>query len=465
MAELKFAKNLPADVERYADEGVAEGLPESEAWAVAWSRYCKKHPNSPHCHKDKYAFIAARIVNKIARSSNDNAADMDILIRAQFLEGMLCHEPNSDIQGKSMSDLLGFIGKATETLGMPKEHWLSRGHKLYDSIIGHIKFYINKYKLTVVEPEDMLHDFLSDGGLFYTAGRNQAVNPESIKKINIIHPEDIYKYCYSSINNRCIDESRTQARRKGIESENVNEIRENVHFDPKDSGDWDDVISVAMNNPKLARHLLEWISSHAIGRWGEGNTSRMMSRYIDNIMSPNPLNDSQFAKAEGIKSPHITNSRDRLITFISEDAAKNPESYMSAMKGLLDNNAFLHQLQTSSVRTAAVRVAAAFTLLAKVKKAVNAGLVKKGLDGNGRFEKPVAALSAANEVLAAHGLEMAETLDSFRLSRPEGRMTITIASTNKDEPLSPIGVKNSVLVLQWSTFKETGKVEVISYLS
>lgn len=46
----RIAKNLPADVERYVQEGLDQGMSEDKAWAVAWSRYCKyKNPGSDHC--------------------------------------------------------------------------------------------------------------------------------------------------------------------------------------------------------------------------------------------------------------------------------------------------------------------------------------------------------------------------------------------------------------------------------
>jgi len=50
---VRTAKNLPKHVERYVQEGKDQGLDEGEAWAVAWSRYCKfRNPDSPHCKKD-----------------------------------------------------------------------------------------------------------------------------------------------------------------------------------------------------------------------------------------------------------------------------------------------------------------------------------------------------------------------------------------------------------------------------
>ncbi len=45
---------MPADVDRYVQEGKDQGMPEDKAWAIAWSRFCRKTPESDHCHKDEY---------------------------------------------------------------------------------------------------------------------------------------------------------------------------------------------------------------------------------------------------------------------------------------------------------------------------------------------------------------------------------------------------------------------------
>lgn len=48
---LNPTREVPETVERYYQEGIDQGMPEAEAWAVAWSRYCKyKDPESKHCH-------------------------------------------------------------------------------------------------------------------------------------------------------------------------------------------------------------------------------------------------------------------------------------------------------------------------------------------------------------------------------------------------------------------------------
>lgn len=58
---LKYAVDLPADVERYVEEGTDAGMPEDKAWAVAWSRYCKyKNPESEHCQMNKSEYFPGR---------------------------------------------------------------------------------------------------------------------------------------------------------------------------------------------------------------------------------------------------------------------------------------------------------------------------------------------------------------------------------------------------------------------
>lgn len=58
---FKTAKNLPADVVRYVQEGKDSGMDEGKAWAVAWSRYCKyKNPGSDHCKKDTSEYFPGR---------------------------------------------------------------------------------------------------------------------------------------------------------------------------------------------------------------------------------------------------------------------------------------------------------------------------------------------------------------------------------------------------------------------
>ena len=62
-ASSRVAVDLPPDVERYVEE-IQEANPdydESQAWATAWSRYCKyKNPGSEHCSKPASGYFTGK---------------------------------------------------------------------------------------------------------------------------------------------------------------------------------------------------------------------------------------------------------------------------------------------------------------------------------------------------------------------------------------------------------------------
>ncbi len=62
---FKTSKDLPKSVERYVQEGKDSGMDEGQAWAIAWSRYCKyKEPGSPHCHREPSGYFQGRKAGK-----------------------------------------------------------------------------------------------------------------------------------------------------------------------------------------------------------------------------------------------------------------------------------------------------------------------------------------------------------------------------------------------------------------
>ena len=115
-------------------------------------------------------------------------------------------------------------------------------------------------------------------------------------------------------------------------------------------------------------------------------------------------------------------------------------------------------------RAAARRAARSVRLDAKLRRMVNGGLVRAGLDGNGRFEKPGLALAAASGVLADNGIEFDEAVHASRLMGDEGRVTINLAMSNKDDPFSPVQISNSVLAMTWHKFADY-KYEAVAYVS
>lgn len=96
---------------------------------------------------------------------------------------------------------------------------------------------------------------------------------------------------------------------------------------------------------------------------------------------------------------------------------------------------------------------------------VNSTLSKYGLDGNGRFASPSAALDKAQEVLAKHGIELDTTPDSWALTKyDQFRLTLDVAWTNEADSFSPVSIENSMLVFTWYKFQEE-VYEALAYLS
>ena len=103
-------------------------------------------------------------------------------------------------------------------------------------------------------------------------------------------------------------------------------------------------------------------------------------------------------------------------------------------------------------------------LINKVRSVANESLMQYGLDGNGRFDKPSLGLSVALDLLAKHGIEIADVVDSFRFTMPEGRITVDLAWTSAADSFSPVEIDNSMLVLAWYKCA-TGRYECVAYLS
>jgi len=94
--------NLPADVERYVQEGLDAGMEESKAWAIAWSRWCKyKKPGSPHCKRGPEGYFTGQKAKKA--SSNEIWA---LVSNDGFLFG-IAEIPNA----KNKDYWLGIVGQ------------------------------------------------------------------------------------------------------------------------------------------------------------------------------------------------------------------------------------------------------------------------------------------------------------------------------------------------------------------
>ena len=110
-----------------------------------------------------------------------------------------------------------------------------------------------------------------------------------------------------------------------------------------------------------------------------------------------------------------------------------------------------------------VRKASA-SLTSQQRRAINQDLVRAGLDGTRPWPRLGQALNEIGDVLAKNGLGH-DMMSADRFRGTDGSARLDIEFTNEADPFSPTPITNSILVVTYHQFEETGRWEVIAYLS
>lgn len=119
----------------------------------------------------------------------------------------------------------------------------------------------------------------------------------------------------------------------------------------------------------------------------------------------------------------------------------------------------------AKITRASTRYAAASAKLDRaLKSAVNSDLLQSGFDGTFMWPRLGQALNEIGEVLAKNGISH-DTMSADRFRGNDGQATLDIEFTNEADPFSPTPITNSMLVVTYHEFKETGRWEVVAYLS
>lgn len=99
----------------------------------------------------------------------------------------------------------------------------------------------------------------------------------------------------------------------------------------------------------------------------------------------------------------------------------------------------------------------------RARDAINAELTEY-VGGKPLFRSIGAAIAKCADILARHGYEWGEVINSHTFLRDSGRTAIDIAQSNADDPFAPAQVEDVALSFQWHKF-DTGRVEAVAYVS
>ena len=94
----------------------------------------------------------------------------------------------------------------------------------------------------------------------------------------------------------------------------------------------------------------------------------------------------------------------------------------------------------------------------------NDAMRRKGLDGNGRFEKPTRGYTLALDILGDFGIELGEVVSSHLFNRESGSLNVDLAFTNPADSFSPMQISNTMLHLQYTRLDDA-RYEVLAYLT
>jgi len=100
----------------------------------------------------------------------------------------------------------------------------------------------------------------------------------------------------------------------------------------------------------------------------------------------------------------------------------------------------------------------------KQKTLISRALAAEGFDGRARFEKPSQGYAKAVQTVAKFDVELGEVVNSWAFRQDDNHITIRMAFSNKEDPYSPVEIKNSRLSLSWSLLSKD-KYEMIAYMA
>jgi len=143
------------------------------------------------------------------------------------------------------------------------------------------------------------------------------------------------------------------------------------------------------------------------------------------------------------------------ITFLSGQ-------FLSGMMNRKDFRLALHKILARDPEVVVKQ--ASEKLQTALRQKVNFDLVKAKLDGTMPWPRLAQALNKIGEVLYNNGISH-DIMSADRFRGSEGRAVLDIDFINAEDPFSPVQISNSSLVITYHKFEETGRWEVIAYLS
>jgi len=313
--------------------------------------------------------------------------EMDVLARAQFLEGYLRIRPFGKIRGStSKSALLTTISHMMVEAGANSEEWASKHDTgLYRSTFLSVNKAIRSQRgERTTEASDLLQSMMGLSGWeneegeklelggqspFWTAGKYARAKDSDWLAKGML-PNEAAGLAVKLAFRRALDVLRTERDRARARMENESEIADStMSGGESDEADWGMVLDTVFGNPThpVAKKFFDWLYSR-IPMIMPKVSGAVMLQYLD-ILRAGTVSfsgtgqsgagggDTAIGKLLGLSPQDLWKAKKAFTTKMAEYIASNPKEQES-VQDLFSDASFFRDLFRGSVRASRLRLAA-----------------------------------------------------------------------------------------------------------
>ena len=326
--------------------------------------------------------------------------EMDVLARAQFMEGYLGLRPFQKIRGANGKPaLLKAIASMMNEVGATSEEWVSRGdtglyRANYMTINSMLKSQTGE---RTMEAGDVLQSMMGLSGWedeegeaielggkspFWLAGK-YAAGKDKDWLANGMTPSQAVGNTIVFSKRRTVDVLRQERDRMRKRRENEDQIYdETMSGEESGGGDWGTIIDAVFSNPEhaLSKKFFAWLAKR-IPMILSANTAEIMTQYLEILKSGQVSfkgtgaagaggGDSGIAKILNLTPQALFKAKAQFVDKMSEYIESHPGE-QQGLRDIFEDASFLRDLFRGQVRAAAHRKAIAKALKAAQRECVN----------------------------------------------------------------------------------------------
>jgi len=314
--------------------------------------------------------------------------EMDVLARAQFLEGFLGAAPFTRIRGLTgKTQLLGKIGDMAKEIGGVSPEWLSKGDTgLYRKAFMNVNKIIRSQNVErTTEAADLMQSLmglqgwgtdeegnnLAMGGksLFWAAGRYSAQKNSKVMAEGYT-PDEASRQAITFVFRRALDVIKSEKTRARYNETWTNEEEMVTKPDSDEPDSWSAVIDALFTHPDhpLAKQFFDWLYEKLPKIMIRAKRGERIKQYLDLLRSgQRGLSDSESAAAIGATLSQFSGAKIEFMNVLEQYISSHPDEQAKILNLFQKNPTQVQSLLSGRMANLRNRVAGRY--LARLREA------------------------------------------------------------------------------------------------